>query len=448
MTQNNLYMEDENLRLYVDVQPLLLDELENSKNIAVECAQSANQSAQNAQTWLDSIISYKTNIELIYSQAVNDITSRFGSVISSITEAKEAALETIQSLKNQALSYISDLLQEALSSIQTAGQNIIDQLINSAEQAIETIDNNISEDYLIQSNALLSGGISTKSNVLDVIKRSKYTSFDTTKFSYQGGASSTNNGIATTISKISYVNTNHTLDTSNPWSIRIKIKTQNDTNIDIKDSYLIGDFISNGYSMVFGIGTVQSKACFKWWSSSNGSSWNVLNGVASSYIPQYDTEYYLELGWSGTVYYLNSIGENEQKTRLISYASATPLTPFVVKVGNAFKTNDAKNFAFKGNMDLKYFSIEESGVVVMKGNKTGTDTYTINGNSVVIPYTESKTGSKIVDSAYRGRVQALYEQEGYAPYYTLGENDFTLPMGEIYGMIENLRKLIIERTSS
>jgi hypothetical protein len=42
----------------------------------------------------------------------------------------------------------------------------------------------------------------------------------------------------------------------------------------------------------------------------------------------------------------------------------------------------------------------------------------------------------------------MYEQSGYAPYYTLGDNDFTLPMGEIYGMIENLRKLIIERTSS
>ena len=55
-----------------------------------------------------------------------------------------------------------------------------------------------------------------------------------------------------------------------------------------------------------------------------------------------------------------------------------------------------------------------------------------------IPYTESKTGSKIVDAAYRDRVQDMYEQYGYAPYYTIDEENenFTLPMGEIYGMIE------------
>ena len=54
-----------------------------------------------------------------------------------------------------------------------------------------------------------------------------------------------------------------------------------------------------------------------------------------------------------------------------------------------------------------------------------------------IPYTESKTGSKIVDAAYRDRVQDVYEQYGSAPYYTIDEENqnFTLPMGEIYGMM-------------
>ena len=76
-----------------------------------------------------------------------------------------------------------------------------------------------------------------------------------------------------------------------------------------------------------------------------------------------------------------------------------------------------------------------------------------NGNLVYqpclkIPYTESKTGSKIVGVNYRERVKDMYKQFGYAPYYTLSDTDFTLPMGEIYGMIENLRRLIIQRTSS
>lgn len=73
----------------------------------------------------------------------------------------------------------------------------------------------------------------------------------------------------------------------------------------------------------------------------------------------------------------------------------------------------------------------------------------INGNLIYqpclkIPYTQSKTGSKIVDVAYRDRVQDMYEQFGYAPYYTIDEtnNDFTLPMGEIYGFYEKYKNSI------
>ena len=43
-----------------------------------------------------------------------------------------------------------------------------------------------------------------------------------------------------------------------------------------------------------------------------------------------------------------------------------------------------------------------------------------------IPYTQSKTGSKIVDGVYRDRVQDMYEQYGYTHYCTLGDTDFTL----------------------
>lgn len=66
----------------------------------------------------------------------------------------------------------------------------------------------------------------------------------------------------------------------------------------------------------------------------------------------------------------------------------------------------------------------------------------IDGNLVYqpclkIPYTESKTGSKIVDSVYRQRISDLYELQGYAPYYSLDEQNqtYTLPKGEVYGMI-------------
>lgn len=44
-----------------------------------------------------------------------------------------------------------------------------------------------------------------------------------------------------------------------------------------------------------------------------------------------------------------------------------------------------------------------------------------------IPYIECKLGKKVVDKLYRDRVKDLFEQEGYNIYYTLGDDDFTLP---------------------
>ena len=81
--------------------------------------------------------------------------------------------------------------------------------------------------------------------------------------------------------------------------------------------------------------------------------------------------------------------------------------------------------SFNGSIDLNAFKIYVDGNLVYQP-------------CLKIPYTESKTGSKIVDGVYRDRVIDLYEQQGQAGYYTIDETNknFTLPMGEIYGMIE------------
>ena len=74
-----------------------------------------------------------------------------------------------------------------------------------------------------------------------------------------------------------------------------------------------------------------------------------------------------------------------------------------------------------GSIDLNAFKIYVDGNLVYQP-------------TLRIPYTQSKTGSKIVDAVYRDRVQSMYAQFGYADYYTLSDTDFTIPMGEIYGM--------------
>lgn len=95
------------------------------------------------------------------------------------------------------------------------------------------------------------------------------------------------------------------------------------------------------------------------------------------------------------------------------------------------RSDPTYSFVLNGNADLN------TGKVFINGNL-------IYQPCLKIPYTLSKTGSKIVDAAYRDRIQDMYEQYGYAPYYTIdeGNQDFTLPMGELYGFYEKYKNSI------
>ena len=90
-----------------------------------------------------------------------------------------------------------------------------------------------------------------------------------------------------------------------------------------------------------------------------------------------------------------------------------------------------------GSIDLKQFSITVDGKEVFSGNKTGLDVI----NEIEIPYTLSKTGSKIVDAVYRDRVEDCYNQYGTGNYYLFSSatEQFALPMPDLYGLIENLK---------
>jgi len=89
---------------------------------------------------------------------------------------------------------------------------------------------------------------------------------------------------------------------------------------------------------------------------------------------------------------------------------------------------DSRHAYFAGSIDLNSFKIYVDGNLVYQP-------------CLKVPYTESKTGSKISDMAYLPRIQSMYEQFGVAPYYTINETaqTFTLPQGEIYGMFEQIR---------
>ncbi len=103
---------------------------------------------------------------------------------------------------------------------------------------------------------------------------------------------------------------------------------------------------------------------------------------------------------------------------------------FAIKeVGGTFSKEVTTTYA--GNYSLYSGSLEIYNVEGSFEHDLNHYFYYIDDNLVYqtclkIPYTQSKTGSKIVDDVYRDRVQDLYEQYGYAHYYTLGDENYTL----------------------
>ena len=100
----------------------------------------------------------------------------------------------------------------------------------------------------------------------------------------------------------------------------------------------------------------------------------------------------------------------------VSNTQTTELNIVNLRVGDYQQLD---GFYWQGSIDLNAFKIYVDGNLVYQP-------------CLKIPYTQSKTGSKIVDVACRDRVQDMYEQFGYTHYYTLGDeptipNAYTLP---------------------
>ena len=611
MTQNNLYMEDDNMRLYVDVQPLFIDELENSKNSAAASAASAAQSEANARTWKNDIINYKTSLELFYAQARDGITNSYNNSVLDLTSVKNLAHDDLNSQKNSIQTSLNNSLNSALNSISMNGQNYVNLAREYAEQAQITVDNRVSKDLLIQSNACKTGSVSTNNDVLTEVYNYAHSTFDASKFTKVGSPIVTSDGIASGFTTSNYLS--------------FSLNYPNSTNWEIEEEFIYNGYTNYGaiissttphFQLYFG-GNAENKL-FLELANNNGTINDRVEGFENQPACIIGHKYKIQLKRKNNKYdfILNDLTVNTTFS-VLNFVLPDTVSDMIINATYRLGLTQSGNYAFNGSIDLKQFSITVDGVEVFSGNKTGIDTikpnnYTVVGtptisadgiasgwsttnyinmsNAVVsssisnfefkmkfspalgqgsllsnfvydssipqtygfgivldgasrliiflasangtsdwditgnsgkgivyanygitntdninltigfngakyyakingvdvtiadttakiglsnnfrmgytgiwgasnnfsidlnsvkiyvdgdlvyqpclkIPYTESKTGSKIVDSVYRDRVNDMAEQFGFAPYYTLSDTDFTLPQVEIYGLI-------------
>lgn len=248
---------------------------------------------------------------------------------------------------------------------------------------------------------------------LDVIKPDNYTVVGSPVISADGVASgfSINNSTSILTPSINF---------GSSFILEIKFK------LDGIPSYqsLLGKISDNNASITMNVQKDGSLRCtIKDNSFASVASLNSSNGLVVT-----NVWYTVKIVWTGIVYQLFLKTDNTGYTQVTEDVSSTT-APKTGQLRLGADKADVNYGQVTGSIDLNSFKIYVDGNLVYQP-------------CLKIPYTLSKTGSKIVDVEYRDRVIDLYEQEGQARYFTIDETNknFTLPMGEIYGMIEDSKK--------
>lgn len=279
-----------------------------------------------------------------------------------------------------------------------------------------------------QCNAVETGIVNSDSEIYLDILNYAHSTFDKSKFTVVGTPTITDDGIASGFSLSNYLKINYTDFVDNDFEFTIEFTLNSNALQGIFQSKIGGNAVG-----------------FRVWVEANllytslfGNGQQVWYSFITSALT--DTKYTYTLKKSGNIYTEELVYGDKKATKSHTSDVVMDIDTNGMYLGRDFQK------PLLGVVDLKSFTIWSNGQPVFNGNITGTDTYTINEEETQIPYTLSKTGSKIVDVYYRELIQGLYQEQGYAPYYTIDEQNqnFTLPMGEVYGMIE--RKLDAKKT--
>lgn len=271
-------------------------------------------------------------------------------------------------------------------------------------------------DKLNQSKALETGNVSNDTDVYPDILQYAHSTFDKSKFTITGSPTISDDGILDgNLSNTSnFVTANVSLGSISKLKIKGSLIYTNQSTVQQVFNF-------NGNALRLIISEIGSFALY-----SNA----LITSIPGANFANYSNKKLdFEVTIDGTNVTLLVISEDNQfnASKTISSIDYSGVTK--CGIGSTY----AGVQPYKGLIDLKSIAIWADGVPIFNGNKSGTDTI----DSIEIPYVLSKTGSKIVDVAYRDKVQQLYEETGEALYYTIDEQNknFTLPMGEIYGMI-------------
>lgn len=277
-------------------------------------------------------------------------------------------------------------------------------------------------DKLNQSKAMETGNVSNDADVYPYILEYAHSTFDKSKFTISGSPTISDNGIASGFSASNYIRVTLNIPKITS-SFLIKGKATVGTlggkpqQLFLLNNNCRAELSLDGSELIFFSGDFTSNV---------NLAIRFKTPLKQSDVLEYTFSLDVSTGKIKADALVNNTDNYDASKDFTLNPETTAITLMQVSpVG----------YLWAGSIDLNKIVIFADGNGYFNGNIDGKDTI----DGIEIPYVLSKTGSKIVGVAYRDKVQQLYEQTGEALYYTIDEENknFTLPMGEIYGMISS-----------
>ena len=318
--------------------------------------------------------------------------------------------------------YILRLLDENKNIIQENSFETTLSLYNSSDKQLNIGYATNGSGYNFSNGSIDLKQFSITVDGVEVFSGNK-TGIDTIKpddYEVVGNPTISADGIASGFSESNYITLPYDW-ANNCTNFKFNIKFHTDTLSSTKQ-YLIG-YSSNGFGCGLNINSSNRLAWYAWRDTDNSTVASIdLNTILSN-----NTDYFAECILNNGVYSLNL---NDANNVLIESKTANTSYNFNIssrfKLGNDGQYTPAEPF-INGSIDLNSFKIYVYGNLV-------------NQPCLKIPYTKGSEqyGGKYVNAQYLPRVKDAYEQGFTNDYFTLDEANgtYTLPMGNLYGMIE------------
>lgn len=382
-------------------------------------------------TGLTNTLSAGTNITITPNVQTGKITIAGEPVSQAQADWNQADINAPDYIKNK------PVIDDELSSTSTnAVQNrLVTNAINLISNEFENYATNKLDNLSNEGEARLhalkaysdNGEVLTDSKGLaDVIKYA-HSSFDLSKFRVVGSPNITDDGIASGFSTSDYISLNNqSINLGSNFELRLPFRLTTKSNQELYRGM-------NGGTFIFLLSVNSNSVIFNT-TDSQSNSLGTPRVIPSSAL-EVDKDYIFVFRIANQYAEWGYIADGV-------YTKTGNKTDYLLDLSDRILNNEfigrGANNAMAGSINLKEFAVYTSGSIALSGNITGTDTYTIDSNTITIPYTKSLTGSKIALASSRQDIVTVATALGSANYYTLDENNgnFTLPQVELYGLIE------------